>query len=307
MRSERFRACEPRAAKVTTTRRVFLGATAGSLALDAAMLKGDRKGMNQNRDANKGNEIVLIAGESWTSYGVHVKGFSNYYTGAYEEGAGALTQALESSGLQVEYLPNHLAGTKFPASSQELSRFAAVLLSDISSDTLLLHPNTLNKSIRTPNRLRALAEYVQGGGGLAMIGGWMSFAGFSGQARYHSTPIEEILPVSISPFDDRVETPEGVVPQVASDHEILRGISGKWPYFLGYNRLKAKPEGVVLLSCQGDPFLVVSERGRGRTAAFASDCAPHWGPPEFLGWEHYSRFWTQLVRWLARGNSATRS
>ncbi|MFB3905191.1 MAG: glutamine amidotransferase [Acidobacteriota bacterium] len=132
---------------------------------------------------DNGNKTVLIAGESWTSYGVHVKGFSNYYTGSYEEGVSALRQALESSGLAVEYLPNHLAGTKFPATSQELSRFAAVLMSDISSDTLLLHPNTLIKSVRTPNRLRALAEYVEGGGGLAMIGGWMSFAGFSGQAR----------------------------------------------------------------------------------------------------------------------------
>ena len=260
--------------------------------------------MTQMRDGKKSEKTVLIAGESWASYGVHVKGFSSYYTGDYQEGIGALRRALESAGLQIEYLPNHLAATKFPASAQELEPFAAVLLSDISSDTLLLHPDTLTKSVRTPNRLRALAEYVGAGGGLAMIGGWMSFAGFSGQARYHLTPIEGVLPVSISPFDDRVETPEGVVPEVASGHEILRGISGKWPHFLGYNRFQAKPDAVVLLTCQGDPFLVVSEGDRGRTAAFASDCSPHWGPPEFLEWEHYARFWTQLVGWLAAGQKS---
>lgn len=264
--------------------------------------------MNQDRDQRKREDAVLIAGESWTTYGVHVKGFSSYYTGGYQEGAEALRRALEANRIEVEFVPNHLAATKFPARVQELSRFGAVLLSDISSDTLLLHPETLIKSTRTPNRLRAMSEYVEAGGGVGMIGGWMSFAGFSGQARYHLTPVEDVLPVSISAFDDRVETPEGVVPDVVSDHEILRGISGEWPYFLGYNRLKAKPDGVVLLACQGDPLLVVAERGRGRTAAFASDCAPHWGPPEFLSWEHYPRFWTQLVRWLSGGEkSATQA
>jgi len=35
-------------------------------------------------------------------------------------------------------------------------------------------------------------------------------------------------------------------------------------------------------------------------AAFASDCAPHWGPADFLAWEGYPRFWGNLVEWLAR-------
>ena len=42
-----------------------------------------------------------------------------------------------------------------------------------------------------------------------MVGGYMSFQGINGVARYKSTVIEEILPVEILPYDDRIEIPEG--------------------------------------------------------------------------------------------------
>ena len=35
-----------------------------------------------------------------------------------------------------------------------------------------------------------------------------------------------------------------------------------------------------------------------RSAAFASDCAPHWGPEGFVTWRHYGTFWNNLVRWM---------
>ncbi|MFK4996867.1 glutamine amidotransferase [Bacillus sp. N9] len=38
----------------------------------------------------------------------------------------------------------------------------------------------------------------------------------------------------------------------------------------------------------------------GKTAAFASDCSPHWGSLEFLNWEYYSEFWANVVRHLKR-------
>jgi uncharacterized membrane protein len=41
--------------------------------------------------------------------------------------------------------------------------------------------------------------------------------------------------------------------------------------------------------------------GRGRSAIFASDCGPHWGPPVFLAWEGYPRLWNNLVAWLKGG------
>ena len=129
----------------------------------------------------------------------------------------------------------------------------------------------------------------------------MSFSGFEGKARYGETAIEDILPVQIRGWDDRIEAPQGVIPSVVgnSDHPILSGISGQWPLFLGYNRLRAKAEGNLILQVDGDPFLVTGTYGKGRTLAFASDCSPHWGPPEFTSWDHYPRFWHQAVQWLA--------
>jgi uncharacterized membrane protein len=67
-----------------------------------------------------------------------------------------------------------------------------------------------------PNRRRALAEYVHGGGGLAMAGGYYSFGGIYGAAHYHRTSVEEVLPVEIAPHDDRVEVPEGFSPKVVN-------------------------------------------------------------------------------------------
>ncbi|MBN9072843.1 MAG: hypothetical protein J0H34_14885 [Rhizobiales bacterium] len=127
----------------------------------------------------------------------------------------------------------------------------------------------------------------------------MSFAGFEGRGRYEATPLADALPVVMSHHDDRIEEPEGVNPVIAKDHPILKNMTGGWPYFLGYNRFKAKPASDVLLKAGDDPFLVVGQHGKGRVAAFASDCSPHWGSPEFMAWKHYAPFWAQLAGWLA--------
>ena len=60
----------------------------------------------------------------------------------------------------------------------------------------------------------SLKAYVERGGGLLMVGGYYSFQGINGGARYHGTPVEEVLPVEILPYDDRVEVPEGFAPVV---------------------------------------------------------------------------------------------
>jgi Putative glutamine amidotransferase len=65
------------------------------------------------------------------------------------------------------------------------------------------------------------------------------------------------------------------------------------------NRFKAKSAAEVITSVGDDPFLVVGRHGSGRAAAFASDCSPHWGSPEFLAWAYYAKFWSQLTGWVA--------
>ena len=242
---------------------------------------------------------VLLAGETWVTYAIHQKGASAFTTGGFGDGAGPLLEALRASGMDVTHLPNHLASDGFPTGADEVAAYDAVILSDIGADTLLLHPDVFERGLRRTDPLRGLAEYVTAGGGLLMVGGYMSFSGFEGKARYHHTPLADVLPVRMLGFDDRIEEPAGVHPRASLQHPILAGIPDEWPCFLGYNRFTAKPDGAVLLTVGNDPFLVVGDHGSGRVAAFASDCSPHWGSPEFTGWSAYGRFWTQLLRWVA--------
>ncbi len=243
---------------------------------------------------------ALLVGESWSTVEIHTKGFDQFITGGYDEGSDRLLAALQAGGLEVDHLRSQEVPRAFPTDLDALRSYDVVILSDIGSNSLLLHPDTFTRSKRTPNRLKLLRDYVGGGAGLIMIGGYMSFQGIDGRARYAGTPVEEVLPVNMLEVDDRVEVPEGVEPLVlVPEHPVLTGL-GDWPFFLGYNRVKSKATGEVLATVQGDVFIATSQYGDGRAAVFTSDCAPHWGPPEFLEWDGYTRFWVQMTRWLAK-------
>lgn len=248
---------------------------------------------------------VLLAGESWLMHTIHQKGFDSFTTTTYGEGHQWLQAALEAGGWAVEHLPNHLAASRFPTDAASLAAYDAVILSDIGANTLLLHPDTFERSRSLPNRLALLRDYVAAGGGLVMVGGYLTFQGIDGKARYAGTPVEEALPVQFSATDDRVEAPEGVTPTVrAADHPIVAGLPREWPSLLGYNRARAKAEAIVIADAGGDPLLVAGEHGRGRAVTFASDCGPHWAPPAFCEWDGYARLWQGILDWVAGANRA---
>ncbi len=243
---------------------------------------------------------VLLAGESWITHSTHIKGFDSFTTSEYVEGAGKLIEALQSSGTDVTFLPNHLAPAGFPGTAKELSRYDVVILSDIGANSLLIHPRTFTVSESRPNRITELVQYVKDGGGLAMIGGYLSFSGIEGKAGYPRTELADALPVVMHQGDDRREAPQGVTPEIVQPgHPVLAGITSPWPKFLGYNRLQARPGATVVARCGEDVFLAVGELGKGRTLAFASDCGPHWGPPQFVEWAHYGTLWRNFVAWLS--------
>lgn len=247
-----------------------------------------------------GGLSVLVAGESWVTHSIHQKGFDSFTTTEYSEGVGWLRAALEAGGIVVHHQPAHVAAREFPATATALAPYSCVILSDIGANTLLLHPDTFARSKPLPDRLAAIRDYVRRGGGLVMVGGYLSFAGIEAKARYQGTPVEAALPVEIDGHDDRVEAPDGVSPQVvAADHPIVRGIKGAWPDLLGYNRVAPKPDAELIVSVGSDPLLVAGAFGKGRSVAFASDCGPHWAPPGFVSWPGYAKLWQGIVRWAA--------
>jgi uncharacterized membrane protein len=243
---------------------------------------------------------VLLVGESWVSSSTHLKGFDFFSSTYYATGGDFLIAALRSRGVTVTHQPSHEAARSFPFELSKLQEHHVVILSDIGANTLLLPPDVFLEGKRVPNRLELIKEYVLQGGGLVMAGGYLSFQGIYGSARYHRTPIEEVLPVSMLPIDDRIEKPQGINPAVTrKDHPITQGIEGDWPYLLGFNEVKPKENGDVLATVGEYPLLVAGSFGRGRGVAWTSDVGPHWCPKEFVDWIGYSQLWQRIIAWVA--------
>ena len=242
---------------------------------------------------------ILIAGESWTSHTIHIKGFDTFTTSKYEEGVKWFKEGLEKNGVEVDYIPNHLAPEKFPVTLEELKKYDVVFLSDIGSNTLLLPDQVFAKGMKVPNRCELLKEYVNEGGSFVMIGGYMSFTGVDAKTRYGETAVKDILPVKLLDKDDRQELPQGVNPKKVKDHKIFEGIDEEFPYFLGYNKTIGCSEiGEILAEINGDPFIVAGNFGKGKSLAFTSDFAPHWGSMEFVEWKYYDKLWLNIISWL---------
>jgi len=243
---------------------------------------------------------ILLVGESWFTYSVHQKGFDTFETADYTEGAGEFIAALRGLGHEVRYIPSHRVDAEFPTEAGGLEGVDVVVLSDVGANTFLLGKATFARSEIVPNRLEMLAAWVRDGGGLLMIGGYMSFGGIDGKARYGRSPLAAVLPVVVGDHDDRTEVPEGFVPEVRQPgHPALAGIPAEWPRVLGYNRVEPRDGASVLVARAGDPILVVGDAAAGRAAAFTPDLAPHWAPPEFVSWDAYGLLWQSLLGWLA--------
>jgi uncharacterized membrane protein len=242
---------------------------------------------------------ILLVGESWVTVTTHYKGFDHFVSGGYDTGVAWFKKAMDGWEEWV-HMPAHEAQGSFPLDPESLKGYNVIILSDVGADTFLLHPRTWLNGERTPNRLKLIEEYVKGGGGLIMAGGYLSYQGINGVARYHDTPIEDALPVEIQPYDDRVECPEGIQPKVTeTKHAITNDLQSIWPHILGYNKVKEKKGAKVLAEVGSDPMLTIGEHGKGRCVAWASDIGPHWCPREFAEWEGYRELWRRMISWAS--------
>ena len=246
---------------------------------------------------------VLLVGESWVSAANHFKGWDTFSSVTFHLGAEPLVNALKGSEFKLRYMPVHEAAEGFPFSMKELKTYDAIILSDIGANTLLLPPEVWLHGKTVPNRLKLIRDWTAEGGGLMMIGGYFSFQGIDGRARWRRTPVEEALPVQCLPYDDRIEAPEGIIAEVVErDHPIVAGLDETWPALLGANEVIAKPDAQVIARLPaeqgGHPLLVVGHHGRGRTLAWTSDIGPHWLPTHFVKWHGYKKLWRQALAWL---------
>lgn len=248
---------------------------------------------------------VLLVGESWVSSATHYKGFDQFGSVTFHLGAEPLVAALKGSAFELTYMTAHDAVEAFPFEMAGLDAYDVIILSDIGANSFLLPPAVWLRSQTVPNRLRLIKAWVERGGGLLMVGGYFSFQGIDGKARWRNTPVEDVLPVTCHPWDDRLEMPEGAVADILlPDHPVLGGLPGPWPAVLGVNEVMLRPDAQVLARLPDDqgghPLLVLGGHGKGRTAAWTSDIGPHWLSPEFCAWQGYGMLWKNLLGWLAQ-------
>jgi uncharacterized membrane protein len=173
--------------------------------------------------------------------------------------------------------------------------------------------------------LANIAQYVRDGGAFVMVGGDRSFS----MGAYGGTPLEDVLPVSLSPLpSEPLMTPfQPVLTPSGARHPVTRLLSSseenkEWWSRLGsmegINRVQGLQPGATLLLAhpdavtpQGDPqpVLAVREAGAGRTLSLMTDSSWRWSMAEVAqgrGNQAYLRFWKGALRWLMRDDSTAR-
>lgn len=248
---------------------------------------------------------ILLVGESWVSSAVHTKGFDAFGSATYHTGSGPLIKAMEGTEFEITHMTAHAAPEALPLTLEGLREWDAIILSDIGANSLLLHPDVWVHSKTVANRLVLLHDYVEQGGGLMMVGGYLTFQGINASGRWRNTPVERTLPVRCHPWDDRIEVPEGTRAIIdAPADPLLAGMpEGEWPPLLGLNEVTMAPGARLIASAetaQGThPLLAATTYGEGRTMAWMSDMSPHWLPTEFSDWPGYRQMWINALTWLA--------
>ncbi|HEX8940246.1 MAG TPA: VWA domain-containing protein [Candidatus Limnocylindrales bacterium] len=93
-------------------------------------------------------------------------------------------------------------------------------------------------------------------------------------------------------------------PVLTGTSPILRGIAGGYPQLLGYDGTTAKAAAQVpLVTARDDPLLAQWQYGLGRAVAWTSDASGRWAKA-WVGWDRFSRFFSQLVGWTFPGEES---
>jgi uncharacterized membrane protein len=235
-----------------------------------------------------------------TPFNYAYKGLELYPYGRY------LKEALESSG---EHHVEDVAAWDFyrlgPGEYEEiLAAYDVIIFSDVEAKNFQLAPSFFDhtkfgtKILTFPDRVRLTVEAVLAGKRVMFLGGWLSFTGEMGKGGWNRTRLREILPVRCLDYEDLIENTEGftakLLPAGQTAFSAIR--FDTFPPILGYNQVQHRDGCQTLIAVKesGDPLVCAGEFGRGKTLAYMSDPAPHWGC-NFIHWDGYAQFWLNCV------------
>jgi uncharacterized membrane protein len=220
-----------------------------------------------------------------------------------------LKAALESSG---DHEVNSVAAWDFyklgPGEyEQVLHEYDVIVFSDVEAKNFQLAPSFFDrekfgKEILTfPDRVHLTTDAVRSGKGVMFLGGWLSFTGEMGKGGWNRTALRDVLPVQCLDFEDLIESTEGFTAETAPEGEsFFKGVNfNTFPPILGYNKTIPRQDCSVLAAVTqtGDPLVAVGEFGAGKTLAYMSDPAPHWGC-NFVFWDQYADFWLRCLEFV---------
>ncbi|MGD0382880.1 MAG: hypothetical protein ABSA77_05100 [Thermoguttaceae bacterium] len=179
----------------------------------------------------------------------------------------------------------------------------------------------VDSSVFQGDELKMLAQNVERGAGLIMLGGFHSF----GAGGYATTPLNNLLPVTMDRFDRQnpdepargdLQLP-GPLPmrptalglmhfalRLAPDRAKNESLWSQLPALDGAYKFRGLSPGALILADSGAnvPLLVAHQYGDGRAMAFAGDSTWHWW---MRGFESaHKRFWRQIILWLAKKDQA---
>jgi uncharacterized membrane protein len=190
--------------------------------------------------------------------------------------------------------------------SKELTNFDLVIFDNFNYPLFL-----------TPDHLESLRAFVKGGGGFALIGGPHVFH----EGRDGLSLMADLLPFRFVEKESyRRDSPVRVrLSQEGAEHPLMRLSDDLaesdtdsflfWqdmPPLDGINPVEAKRSSVVLLESGSGipwPILILSDYGKGRVLALATDCSWQWDMGMVArgkGNQAYLRLVHRMVRWLTR-------
>ena len=235
----------------------------------------------------------------------HAKGIDTWTFAYYSDDAEYLIETAKEAGdIEIRHIPNEKVIAECPSTVEELSQYDVMILSDCGYNNMVMQPGNVQpyRIPMGPNRPKAIYEYVQQGGGLIMVGGWLSFSGLQGKAMYSGTLIDELLPVKCMPrgADDRIEVTDGYMFKIEDpEHPVVKGIDWTRKYhLLGYNKAELREDAHLIASYDGDPQIAVRQVGKGRTLAYMTDITPHWSG-DIQQHPDYKKLLCNLIRWTA--------